>query len=279
MAIPENNLVLHLDADAIEGLNDNDTVETWSDLSGEENDVTQETLDNRPLYKTNVLSGKPVVRFDGTNDSLRISSNILSGSSFSVFIVKNQDNTSVDARSIVAHNTDDGGWPSWSIQNNSSRDTRFFVYTGETPHAIEGTTSISNGVFHIVTARYSSSADLWDLYVDGRLDVSGNKTGSLGRATDWIDIGYYPTSDVYYKGDIAEILIYDSVLSTQDKEEVERYLGNKWLGWATERDLELTGKVDSTSERSLELEGEGDITPVLSVEQVDSKIRLTWSYE
>ena len=46
---------------------------------------------------------------------------------------------------------------------------------------------------------------------------------------------------------------------------------------SSERSLELEGEITDSSERSLELEG--GITPVLSVAQVDSKIRLTWTYE
>ena len=55
-----------LRADAITGLNDGDPVSTWiPQVYG--NDAIQTGI-NRPLYKAGILNGKPVVRFDGTDD-------------------------------------------------------------------------------------------------------------------------------------------------------------------------------------------------------------------
>lgn len=50
-------------------LNDNDPVTTWTDLSGGGRDLTSSGT-NRPTYKTNIINGKAVVRFDGTDDFL-----------------------------------------------------------------------------------------------------------------------------------------------------------------------------------------------------------------
>jgi hypothetical protein len=62
-------VVWHLKASDL-GLNNNDPVSSWSDRSGHQPAVTQSTTAKQPLYKTNVLNGLPVVRFDGVNDSL-----------------------------------------------------------------------------------------------------------------------------------------------------------------------------------------------------------------
>ena len=59
-----------LRADAITGLNDTDPVATWPDSSGNSNDATQGTAADRPLYRTNIVNGLPIVRFDGANDFL-----------------------------------------------------------------------------------------------------------------------------------------------------------------------------------------------------------------
>ncbi len=61
--------LLWLDAAQIVGLSDNDPVDTWSDLSGQANDATG-VLTTRPLYKTNIINSKPIVRFDGVDDFL-----------------------------------------------------------------------------------------------------------------------------------------------------------------------------------------------------------------
>ena len=59
------NLVAWYDASAITGLADSDPVATWNDSSaGGHNGTSAGT--KRPLYKTGILAGHPVVRFDAT---------------------------------------------------------------------------------------------------------------------------------------------------------------------------------------------------------------------
>jgi hypothetical protein len=46
-----------------------EAVATWTDkVNGKS--FTQSTNDNRPIYKTNIINGRSIVRFDGSNDAL-----------------------------------------------------------------------------------------------------------------------------------------------------------------------------------------------------------------
>ena len=54
-------LTLHLDASTL-GLSDGATVTTWTDVSGLANDATLSA--GTPIYKTGVLNGEPVIRFN-----------------------------------------------------------------------------------------------------------------------------------------------------------------------------------------------------------------------
>lgn len=60
----------HYDARRL-SLSDGTGVQTFTDLAGT-NDATQATSGNRPLFKTNILNGNPVVRFDGVDDFLSL---------------------------------------------------------------------------------------------------------------------------------------------------------------------------------------------------------------
>jgi hypothetical protein len=77
-------LKLWLKADSL-SLSDGDPVSTWADSSGNGNDATQGTAGLRPLYKTNIVGGKPVVRFDGTDDYLALTG--LNLTDFTAFVV------------------------------------------------------------------------------------------------------------------------------------------------------------------------------------------------
>lgn len=52
-----------LDARFISGLADNATVQTWSSRPGGSRNYTQSTNARRPIYRTNIQNGQPVVRF------------------------------------------------------------------------------------------------------------------------------------------------------------------------------------------------------------------------
>lgn len=54
---------VYCDARRISGVSDGSTVETWSDVSGAGNNVTQATAGNRPTYKVAIIGGQPVMRF------------------------------------------------------------------------------------------------------------------------------------------------------------------------------------------------------------------------
>lgn len=58
-------LFLHVAADEIVGLVDGDPVATWSDLSGDGNDLAQATASLQPSYQTAEVNGLPAVRFAG----------------------------------------------------------------------------------------------------------------------------------------------------------------------------------------------------------------------
>ena len=61
--IPNEGLVLHLDAGQIDGLEEGSVVNSWSDLSPAGNDA--DNVKDNPTWHADVVGGRPVVRFDG----------------------------------------------------------------------------------------------------------------------------------------------------------------------------------------------------------------------
>ena len=50
---------------------DGDPVGAWDDESGNGNHLLQATTGHQPMYRTEVLNGRPIVRFDGVDDHLQ----------------------------------------------------------------------------------------------------------------------------------------------------------------------------------------------------------------
>eukprot|EP00045_Choanoeca_perplexa_P016798 m.231229 g.231229 ORF g.231229 m.231229 type:complete len:1548 (-) comp17363_c0_seq1:115-4758(-) len=63
-------LVLHLDADDITDVNNNDKVNNWPDSSSANTPLEPVSGNGKPAYVANALNGHAVVSFDGNNDAL-----------------------------------------------------------------------------------------------------------------------------------------------------------------------------------------------------------------
>jgi hypothetical protein len=89
------NVFLWLKADGL-ALSNNDSVGTWYDSSGNaRNLIFAGATGVKPVFKTNIVNTKPIIRFDGTNHSLLQTSGVCPAgySISSFFVVKNTSST------------------------------------------------------------------------------------------------------------------------------------------------------------------------------------------
>ncbi len=232
--------------DWVEVINNEDggTISQWNDLSGQSNHAIQETPANQPVYKTNILNDKPVVRFDGNSKYLAGDNLGITGSSPSTaFIVTRRNLMNQPANTGVfsyGSSTGSGG----TVRRYSIDTDGLGVRFNNGNRIFTGLTNTSD--FFIQTHLHSSGANYGqhELYVNGEWqsqlssgspsnvpDIGNNEyLVAVGRATN----GNIPIGN-YFSGDIAEIIIYDRYLSDPEREEVEQYLGEKWLGWELEK--------------------------------------------
>jgi len=222
-----SGLVLHLDtsdADSITKNGDN-KVSQWADLSGNNNHAIQGASGNQPLWVENVLAGKPVIRFDGLDDYLQTApfgSELpqpntiivvwkLATDDFSRTVI---DGIAADRRHAIIKVLDSP--PTWNRE--------IILHAGYpnlfgSPLPAPSDFLITSALFH------GTNSKLW---IDGLLDTEG-ETGT--QALTGVTIGgRYDGAVNNLDGDIAEILIYGRALSDAERQEVEQYLGVKWLG-------------------------------------------------
>ncbi len=258
-----DDMVIHLDASSLKGLRDGDPVNVWPDLAtGDTIDgtVTKLGANLLPTYKSDILNGKPVVRF--TNAQVLSSADfswldvdaglticaVLTGDSSGqtaerAFGIGDKTGAVGKIVSFDASTTTDGADGGSGFRFNNGKA----LVRNENPidndfHTV--TLQIGQG-WQYQSARYSiddMTAETFDNVANGANALnlpSGGNTLTLG--TSWIN-GALGTSDMY-SGDMAEIMVFNRLLSIEEMELLQNYLYDKYFY-----------SLIATSPRSLSLE-------------------------
>lgn len=191
-------LVLWLEADVLTGLVDGDPVATWPDRSGGGLDAAQAVGGNRPAYRTGVIGGLPVVRFDGVNDFLLTPS--IAGTVGTV---------------VAVLDTVSGGSAVAGFSGINRRLVTFYP-TAATIYAGDGNEFFGTAFTTYVGGVATSAAPA------GAFAVSQVATGSPPTAGAALGIGF-DNSIGYWAGDLALWLLYGSALGATDRQAVEAW--------------------------------------------------------
>lgn len=230
--------VLWLAADRLAGLADGAAIATWPDQSGKGNNATQATTANKPTYKTGILNGRPVVRFDG-GDWLS-GGDILDfdyTDKFTIFVV-HKNTAGAGDQSLMGKLDSASPFQGWELAYTPDTKIAAGVVSDWTTNNalwLEYNTTLTSN--HIVTMRYNGNAnpgtgDL-DLWRDGvALALSATvKNGLSATSVNAIPFTVGARNNGAANkitGDIAEIVIYNRALSDSERQQVERYLSQKY---------------------------------------------------
>jgi len=202
-----NGLVLWLDAMALGALSDGQLVSEWVDLSDSGNDAVQTTAGSRPEFVTNVIGGRPVVRF-ASGKTMNLSSSITSASateSSTVILVHKQNPAALGYTLALGgnlHFTSGGGiW-----QTIRSGGGNVDIWSGV------ASTAFSINVMELGWGDYK-------MWVNGSLSGTDNDANGLD---DFNKVGNN------FVGDFAEVIIYDRVLTDDERNEIGFYLAQKY---------------------------------------------------
>ena len=256
--LPTSGMVLWLKADEFD-LADGAAVTQWDDVSGNSRHFAQGSASLQPAYVASEsdFNNMPAVRHDGS-DKLELAFDAaLNTNQFTLFIVPavNVDNNTheniIESRSstpvtrsgfnIYGDMTGSGGyWEFWAGQNTGwsqiGSGVASAAITVGTPAIL--TTQISGG-----DGAGAAASQL--LRVNGT--VVGTATPNYYKSTGGggQQIGTMNTSSYQLDGEIAEIIQYNRVLTTDEIEKVEAYLGFKYNisgpdTWKTSNPYETT---------------------------------------
>ena len=218
--LPVAGATLWLDASQITGLSDGAAISTWTDATGNGRNATQETASARPTYKTNIVNGKPVARFDG-GDVLVIANTTLGFTRAATFFLVITKTGTFGADEPIA------GF----VQSLPTRIGYFVTGGGNLRYNSFGAS------FEHAASNYNNTTSIISHTIANGAAAGWRNGASAGTAapsigSDWpannYEIGHMLTLTPYFTGDIAEIIVYPSALSTANRQAVEAYLAAKY---------------------------------------------------
>jgi large repetitive protein len=220
-------LRLWLDAQAITGKADGDTVTTWTDLSPDAVNAVKAASSQAPVYKTNQLNGHPIVQFPGFEELVTASRSI-GGNDAMTLIMLCSVPTATYYGMLVTYGSAGAG--DWNVLQNASTGQVMLIRPSDNAGAINTTAVTGRGFLrHCATI---SAADVFTLYENNVQVSTATLTGYTLAASGIIQIG---ARDEAFRAtaDYAEIILYDRLLTSTERGQVDQYLQDHWAVAAT----------------------------------------------
>jgi hypothetical protein len=199
-------------ADAITGLSDGASIASWSDSSGNGWTAAQgggATV--QPLYKTGIVNSLPVARFDSDDGLTSSASAALTATS--IFVVLRPTSASGTPEQL--------GCTTGSLQLRLNSGHLQLRKQGVASIGSVSSAVLSTSVFSVAAVTCTDGASgTYAFYVNGAADLSGSHSQTLDAGTRNLGIGA--------GSDMAEIIIYNVVLSSTNRGLVTAYLGTKY---------------------------------------------------
>ncbi len=212
-----------LDANELNYLN-GDNVSVVSDFSGNGNDFTQLSSVKQPVFITAAVNGFPVLRFDGVaTDMLSSSIPALESSSLTYFIVYKQHVAKTSCFLGANFGSNTIKWFSYALPNGKVRNAHF----SPTYETIDFFDNLSS--YNFISTEFAPTT--LSVFKEGNLVQTKNTGYTAGTNHNFLTIGSFPdqtTNNKYLDGDIAEIIIYNSLITDVQRVIIENYLGAKY---------------------------------------------------
>lgn len=207
-------------ADAITGLADGDPITSWPDSSGRGRTSQAGSGTTRPLYKTAILGGLPVARFDGSNDFLR-SAVFAQAQPFTVYIAYCRRLDAVSAPRLF-----DGNTVNDVVFNqlNTLPLHQMYAGTGFAPAQsapLVGQAAVTSLIY---AGAASKMRVMQQPQSTGNPGSSGPTTGICFGAAGNL------TGSFFSQYDLGEFLLYAGAHSAAQIAAVEGYLNPRWTG-------------------------------------------------
>ncbi|MBV6485012.1 MAG: hypothetical protein KFKLKKLM_01559 [Flavobacteriales bacterium] len=212
-----------LDAFQQNGTNGSD-VSSWNDFSGNNNHANQTTSNRRPKFSTNAINGMPAVQFDGGDDMLEISANNNFNSNMvSHFLVYETSTLNAGANLILNMDFDEASNLLFSYATPTSS---IGMIKNSSNSAKYNTMSLS-GTNQIASFLWNGTIGTLKGFLNGTNGFTTTNCINTASGHNRTRIGAFNTN-YKFKGKIAEIIYFTSILNSAERNIIENYLAAKY---------------------------------------------------
>ncbi len=221
-----SGLSLWLRADSLVTKDVNDFVSSWSNSTGTGASFSQSTSAAQPRWVDNVWNGKPVIRFDGSNDFLNGGNNYQMGMNNRTSFIVCKANT-ISGYTFYSQAATCGGSFRYSFTHSSG--SGLFIYYNDGPDIFLNTSQspLNSNIWSNVINRSALQMKLYKNSAQIPQVLSLNSTAPFVNICNFV-IGSYDPGQSFLNGDIAEFIIYDRALSDAERNQIELYLARKY---------------------------------------------------
>lgn len=261
--VPDNVewLLLWLDANIFGSFSlDWGNIKTWSDKRNNWIIASMDEESRRPRYENNIISGYPAVYFDDIDDGLQ--TNLEFDTPYTIYIVYNKQNPYLENARVIQWLNN---WYVWIAQNKIIN----FALQG----IVWSSEYLSQG---FVINEISNDWLLSNFYSNGQI-VTTNNMYTESPTWFWLGTFWFAQSEPlgWY---VSEVLIYNNILSLEDREQIANYLNKKYfdLSSYSTRTYEIANNDEEENIEESALTWDVDI--IWTWENTDIDSPLIWSW-
>jgi hypothetical protein len=220
---PSSNLTLWLRADS--GVTETSgAVSGWADISGNAHHAGQATESDRPVVQSNQINGRSVIHFNNASSiTLPTAADLgLQNSNYECFIVARATTDSI--KFLLAGSSISNYELHLNLNTYGNAGARF-IPNPDVGLNQNDNEAYSNGSAHVFNVQAHSGGGLVRVdAVNGYSSVSDCRSSDAGA----LMLGRRGDGTYQLNGDIAEVIIYTSILSSGDRNTVEMYLAGRY---------------------------------------------------
>lgn len=223
-----------------------ESIRTWIDQSGHSQSAIQSNTTEQPTYDdVNTINGNPVVSFNGSSAHLPISGlsyNVTDKNLSALTIYSVLQSNQIDEGIIVSY--DRSSFFRFALNHDNNDNYGLSTNTTVGLHDSNSINDAEDNVPHIIGAQYNATTDLKTLIFDGGTETFNNAHGGtatrLGNPGEVPRFGYIGSGSEaasfdennspanFLSGNLAEVILFESVLDEANRAQVETYLAIKY---------------------------------------------------